>query len=253
MESEILTTSPPDQEARQETVSKPSPAVNSDSLRLRYEGRLAAAEGSQLVPPAGPLYRALKRAMDLFVSGFLLLLLFPLFLIIALAIVIDDRGPVLYRQKRVGHRGDLFNFWKFRSMVRNADSLKAELAKQNEAAGPIFKMQNDPRITRVGRFLRKYSLDELPQLLSVFLGSMTLIGPRPHLPSEVVHYSDREWLRMSVKPGLMCYREVSGRSKLTFEEWIETDLRYIREQSLAVDCRILLKALSAVLRGDGAC
>src|SRR5262249_39743823 len=137
-------------------------------------------------------------------------------------------------------------------MIRNAEALKEQLAEANEATGPIFKMRHDPRVTRVGRLLRKYSLDELPQFLNVLRGDMTLVGPRPHVPSEVARYTDAQRQRLSVQSGLICLREISGRSELTFEEWIDLDLEYIRNRSLQMDLRILLLAVPAVLSGRGA-
>lgn len=207
-----------------------------------------ACEGAT---PSG--YRYAKRALDLCVSAALLLLLAPLGALIALVIALDDGGPILYFQMRVGKHGRLFRFYKFRSMVRNADALKSRLSARNEAGGgPIFKMARDPRVTRVGRMLRKYSLDELPQLLNVLCGHMSLVGPRPHLPSEVAKYTERQKMRLQVEPGLICLREVSGRSRLSFDRWIETDLQYIEQRCFVTDLRILARAIPAVLKAEGA-
>ncbi|MBB6052701.1 sugar transferase [Armatimonas rosea] len=197
-------------------------------------------------------YEALKRGMDISFSFVALLLLFPLFVTISAIIFATDRGPIIYRQKRVGRGGRLFTFYKFRSMVTNADELKAKLAHQNEASGPIFKMKNDPRITPIGRILRKTSLDELPQLWSVLRGDMSLVGPRPHLQAEIDAYEGYPLERLSVIPGLICYREICGRSSLTFERWLELDLEYIQTRSLKTDLTILLKSVPAVLLGKGA-
>jgi len=197
-------------------------------------------------------YLTLKRALDLILTCLALLLLAPLLALIALGIALEDGGPVLFSQVRVGKHGRSFRFLKFRSMVRNAEALKDRLAAQNEACGPIFKIRDDPRVTRIGRWLRKSSLDELPQLFNVLRGELSLVGPRPHLPREVERYTDEQRRRLLVQPGIVCLREISGRSRLTFERWVELDLQYIEDQSLALDLRILLGVIPAVLRGDGA-
>ncbi len=197
-------------------------------------------------------YLVAKRLIDLTVSMILLVALFPLFAIIAILIFARDGGPVLFCQLRTGQNGRVFRFYKFRSMVVNAEAMKDKLAAQNEASGPIFKMKRDPRVTSVGRILRKYSLDELPQLVNVFLGDMSLVGPRPHLPREIAEYPEYPLMRLSVQPGLLCLREVQGRSNLTFAQWLESDLHYIRIRSLATDLSILLSVFRAVLLADGA-
>jgi lipopolysaccharide/colanic/teichoic acid biosynthesis glycosyltransferase len=194
----------------------------------------------------------LKRGMDIVFSLLAVTLLTPIFLLIALVIYLTDRGPIIYRQKRVGQNGHLFTFYKFRSMVVNADALKAQLATKNEASGPIFKIKNDPRITLVGRFLRKSSLDELPQFFNVLKGEMSLVGPRPHLQSEIDAYPDYPRERLTVVPGLICYREVTGRSGLTFERWLELDLDYVQTCSLRTDLTILLRSIPAILFAKGA-
>jgi len=204
------------------------------------------------VPLSVRAYLRLKRAGDFCMAALAVGLLSPVFALVALAVWAEDRGPVLYAQRRVGKDGRTFRFLKFRSMVTNADALKDRLADRNEAAGPIFKMRHDPRVTRVGRVLRRYSLDELPQLFSVLRGDMSLVGPRPHLPREVDSYLPHQRRRLSVQPGLLCLREVSGRSDLSFERWMELDLHYIDNRSALLDLRILCRALPAVLRGDGA-
>ena len=211
------------------------------------------AERADERPPASlRRYLRWKRVLDVILTSLLCLLLLPVFLLISLVIFLEDRGPILFWQMRVGKDGQTFRFYKFRSMVRNAEAIKAELVAHNEADGPIFKIKDDPRVTRVGRFLRRYSIDELPQLFSVLRGEMSLVGPRPHLPSEVALYTERQKKRLSVQPGLLCLREVCGRSLLTFERWIEMDMFYIEYRSLGTDLRILLCSLPAVLKGDGA-
>jgi lipopolysaccharide/colanic/teichoic acid biosynthesis glycosyltransferase len=201
---------------------------------------------------ANAVYLASKRIFDVIVACLALVALAPVFLLIALAIYITDPGPIFYAQTRVGRNGREFRFYKFRSMVKNAAALKAKLAEQNEANGPIFKMRNDPRVTRIGRILRRTSLDELPQFVNVLRGDMSLVGPRPHLPEEVKHYTPLQAERLSVEPGLVCLREITGRSELTFERWIETDLEYIANRSFKADLKILGGLVIAVLKGKGA-
>lgn len=202
----------------------------------------------------GPLSDRPKRFFDLLVVVSLLILLLPLLLVVAALIAAGDRGPVFYTQTRIGRNGRPFRFFKFRSMVMEADSdaVRARLAARNEASGPIFKMRRDPRVTPVGRVLRRYSLDELPQLYNVLKGDMSLVGPRPHRPCEVAQYLPEHQARLSVQPGLICLREVSGRSDLSFDRWLELDLEYIRHQSMITDLKILCRAVPAVLRGEGA-
>jgi len=194
----------------------------------------------------------LKRSADFIVSLIGIILISPLLLLIALMIKLDSKGPILIKQKRIGKNGASFHMLKFRSMVENAEQLKEALADLNEADGPVFKMKNDPRVTRVGRFLRKYSLDELPQLFNVLLGQMSLVGPRPPLPSEVEQYTDYHWRRFDVRPGITGLWQVSGRSDLPFEEWVKLDIYYIEHWSLSLEFKILLKTIPAVLKGDGA-
>ncbi len=200
-----------------------------------------------------PIYEFFKRAMDIVCSGLALLVLSPVFLIIAIA-VRSDGGPAFYSQERVGKNGKLFRIYKFRSMCVNADSpeMLAKLAALNEMDGPAFKIKNDPRITKVGRFIRRTSLDELPQLINIFIGDMTIVGPRPPLVSEVAQYTDYQRQRLLVKQGLTCYWQCSGRNNINFEEWVELDLKYIRERSLWTDIKIILMTVPAVLTGDGA-
>lgn len=200
-----------------------------------------------------PVYEFLKRTMDIVCSGLALLVLSPLFLILAIA-VRSDGGPAFYTQERVGKNGKLFRIYKFRSMCMNADSpeMLAKLAALNEMDGPAFKIKNDPRITKVGRFIRRTSLDELPQLINIFIGDMAIVGPRPPLVSEVAQYTDYQRQRLLVKQGLTCYWQCSGRNNINFQEWVELDLKYIRERSLWTDIKIIFMTIPAVLSGDGA-
>ena len=199
------------------------------------------------------LYEKTKRGMDCFLTGLGLVVLSPIFLLLALVIRLDSPGPVLFSQTRVGKNGVPFRCWKFRSMYTDAESRKAELAELNEMAGGVtFKMKRDPRITRVGRFIRKASIDELPQLWNVFAGDMSLVGPRPAVPAEVAQYSAHERRRLEVKPGITCIWQVSGRSDLPFDQQVELDIRYAEERSLRLDIELLLRTVPAVLFARGA-
>jgi exopolysaccharide biosynthesis polyprenyl glycosylphosphotransferase len=199
-----------------------------------------------------PVQYALKRLIDIAASGAALAVLSPLLILTALAIKITSPGPVLFRQTRVGLHGAHFSLFKFRSMVTDAEKLKAKLMKMNEQSGPVFKMKHDPRITGIGRFIRKYSIDELPQLINILRGDMTIVGPRPALPSEVAQYKVWQRRRLSVRPGLTCYWQVGGRNAIGFEEWMRLDLRYVDHWSLSVDMRLILQTFPVVLAGRGA-
>jgi exopolysaccharide biosynthesis polyprenyl glycosylphosphotransferase len=195
----------------------------------------------------------IKRLMDIIVSAVALILLSPIMLIIALLIYLQDGRPILYSWHVVGYNRKPIKSWKFRTMVRNADEIKKQLMKNNEMSGPVFKLTNDPRILPVGKFLRKYSLDELPQLFSVLKGDLSLVGPRPPLQYEFNEFDLWHRRKLSVKPGLTCLWQVSGRSKITdFNEWAKLDLEYIDNWSLLLDIKILLKTIPVVLLGKGA-
>ena len=194
----------------------------------------------------------LKRVLDVVVSIGALIALSPLMLITALAVKLDSPGPVFFKQTRVGKHGVTFGCYKFRSMYIDAEKRKAELAVQNEADGPIFKIKNDPRITRVGRLIRKLSVDELPQLINVLRGEMSLVGPRPPVPKEVAQYTVEQLHRLDAVPGITGLQQVSGRSDLNFKRWVELDLQYISEQSVWNDIKILLMTIPAVVTGRGA-
>ncbi|MER3413822.1 MAG: hypothetical protein C4341_06205 [Armatimonadota bacterium] len=197
-------------------------------------------------------YAFWKRVLDAVGSAGLVLLLSPVFLIIAVLVKATSSGPVIYRQVRVGREGQQFVFYKFRSMYKDADKRLQEVLDKNEKAGPIFKMKNDPRVTPVGRVLRKYSLDELPQLFNVLKGDMSLVGPRPPLPREVEQYDDRALQRLSVLPGITCLWQICGRSDTSFEDWLELDSLYVENMSFWLDLKILMKTPLSVVRGDGA-
>ncbi len=197
-------------------------------------------------------YLVVKRCMDLVAALGGLVLVSPILLASAVAIKLTSRGPVLFRQLRVGKNGKTFYMLKLRSMRNNAEASQAELMQYNETTGPVFKMRNDPRVTPVGRFIRKYSIDELPQLWHVVTGEMSLVGPRPPLPSEVEHYEDWHRRRLEIKPGLTCIWQVCGRSDTTFDEWMRMDMEYIEKRSLLLDIKLLLQTIPAVLGGRGA-
>ena len=194
----------------------------------------------------------LKGVLDRIAACFALLVLAPVMAAVALAIKLEDGGPVLFRQERVGKASGRFAMVKFRSMGVDADQRRAELEAMNEGAGPLFKLRSDPRITRVGAFIRRYSLDELPQLINVVIGDMSIVGPRPPLAAEVERYGMDARRRLLVKPGITGLWQINGRSDLTWEETVRLDLRYVENWSLMMDLVIVWKTLNAVLRGDGA-
>jgi exopolysaccharide biosynthesis polyprenyl glycosylphosphotransferase len=202
--------------------------------------------------PRDELLLFVRRVADVAVASIMLVILSPVFAAIALAITLSSRGPVLFRQTRCGLRGRPFTFLKFRSMQLDAERLKPALAPFNEMDGPAFKMTNDPRVTPLGRFLRRTSLDELPQLWNILRGDMSFVGPRPAVIEEVRQYEPWQRRRLSMQPGLTCLWQVSGRNELTFEEWMRLDLEYIDNWSLWLDVKIAVKTIPAVLRGRGA-
>ena len=230
------------------------PAAGFRFSRAEPQFKAATADGyiHYLTVRAKPVQRALKRAIDVVVSASALALLSPLLLVVAVLVKTTSRGPVLFRQPRVGQHGHRFNMLKFRSMVANAEELKARLSAHNEQKGPVFKMKGDPRITPIGRFIRKYSIDELPQLLNVLRGEMSLVGPRPPIPSEVAKYEAWQRRRLSVRPGLTCVWQVSGRNEISFEEWMYLDMQYIDHWSLQRDLELIAKTVPVVLTGRGA-
>ena len=197
-------------------------------------------------------YRAIKRLFDLSIAGLALLILSPFLLIVALLVKLTSSGPIFYPWHVVGRHGRPFRGFKFRTMVQNADELKTQLLRENEMNGPVFKMKDDPRITPVGRILRKYSIDELPQLWSVLMGDMSLVGPRPAFAAEYEKYEDWQRRRLSVTPGITCLWQVNGRNQIKdFDEWVRLDLEYIDHWSLWLDMRILFQTAIVVLRGTG--
>ncbi|MDI6810031.1 MAG: sugar transferase [Candidatus Eisenbacteria bacterium] len=193
-----------------------------------------------------------KRMLDVAASAVALILCIPVYLAIAIAVKLDSRGPVFYTSTRLGFKGKPFLFYKIRSMYEGAHESRKKLLHLNEVDGPVFKLSNDPRVTRVGAFLRKTSLDELPQLFNVLRGDMSLVGPRPPIPEEVEMYEPWERRRLDVKPGLTCLWQISGRSTLGFKEWMRLDIEYIRNQSFWTDIRLLIRTIPAVLSRRGA-
>jgi len=192
-----------------------------------------------------------KGTIDFFLSALILILITPFMLAIALAIKLDDGGPVFFKQTRVGRNGRLFKCLKYRTMVINAEELQEKMMDLNEQDGPVFKIRNDPRITRVGKFLRKTSLDELPQFINVIMGDMSIVGPRPPIPSEVKQYKRELNRRLSINPGITCTWQVSGRNKISFEKWMEMDMEYIDNWSLMLDFIIILKTFKVIFARDG--
>ena len=208
------------------------------------------AQEDIIVPNENKVYLFLKRLIDIVGSGLGILILIPVFLIIGILIKLEDpKGSVFFSQKRNGLNAKEFNMYKFRSMVHNAEDLLESLMSKNEMDGPVFKIKDDPRITKIGKFIRKTSLDELPQLFNVLKGDMSLVGPRPPIPREVIQYNKYQYQRLLVKPGITCYWQISGRNNIDFDEWVELDLKYIKERNLFKDIYIILMTLP-VLLGD---
>jgi lipopolysaccharide/colanic/teichoic acid biosynthesis glycosyltransferase len=225
---------------------------NSGDAVLELDPAQRVLEGQHGLLEARPWQLAVKRTIDVTVSILGLALLLPLLVLTVFALAVSSRGPILFRQQRVGRGGKTFTLYKFRSMYRDAHYVKPQLIDMNEVDGPVFKIREDPRITPVGRVLRRFSIDELPQLLNVIKGDMSLVGPRPPLPEECQHYGELERQRLAVSPGITGIWQVSGRSLIDFDTWIRMDLEYIRTWSLRGDLRILLRTIPAVLSGKGA-
>jgi len=194
----------------------------------------------------------IKRIIDIIISTVLLIILLPIFICIILLVKVTSKGPLIYKWHVIGKDGKPFTGYKFRTMILNADYLKTSLLKSNEMTGPVFKMKYDPRITKVGKFLRKYSLDELPQLWSVLKGEMSLVGPRPAGPKEWSQYEEWQKRKLSVTPGMTCLWQINGRNEVhEFDEWVKLDLEYIDNWSLWLDFKILLQTIPSVLKGSG--
>jgi lipopolysaccharide/colanic/teichoic acid biosynthesis glycosyltransferase len=197
--------------------------------------------------------QAIKRGLDIVLAAAGLVVLTPVFVVVALVVKLSSRGPVLYEWRALGHRGRPFVAYKFRTMVVGADARKVEYSAANEMSGPVFKLRRDPRVTPTGKWLRKFSIDELPQLWSVLKGDMSLVGPRPPLPEEFAQYEEWQCGKLAVKPGITCVWQVSGRSEISdFATWARLDLQYIRNWNLWLDFQLLLRTIPAVLSGRGA-
>jgi exopolysaccharide biosynthesis polyprenyl glycosylphosphotransferase len=196
--------------------------------------------------------QAIKRVLDIAISLTFLIPAAPVLLFIGLLVKLTSPGPVFFKQRRSGMNGRVFNMLKFRTMVKDADTMKGELMHLNEVSGPVFKIKNDPRITRLGRMLRKYSLDELPQFINVLKGDMSIVGPRPPIPSEVDDYDIWQRRRLSIRPGITCLWQVGGRNRLDFDNWVKLDLEYIDNWSWTLDFKIMLRTIPAVILGTGA-
>lgn len=204
-------------------------------------------------PNNGNIYIFLKRVIDIFISLCGLIVLFPIMVLVAVAIKVEDPyGPIFFSQNRCGKHPEVFKMYKFRSMYVNAEEKIKELQHLNEQSGPVFKIKNDPRITKVGKFIRKTSLDELPQLLNVLKGDMSIVGPRPAIPTEVEQYTKYQMQRLLVKPGITCIWQVSGRNRIGFEQWVEMDIEYIKTRNIWLDILLILKTIPALLGDDNA-
>lgn len=207
-------------------------------------------ELSKILERESKLYLFIKRSIDIICSLAGIIVLSPVFLIVAVLIKIEDpKGSIFFCQERNGQHPNTFKMYKFRSMVHNAEELLKDLQHKNEQTGPAFKMADDPRITKVGKFIRKTSLDELPQLFNILKGDMSLVGPRPPIPREVREYNSYQMQRLLVKPGLTCIWQVSGRNNIGFDEWVDMDLEYIKTRNLLLDIKLILKTVK-VLFGD---
>lgn len=199
-----------------------------------------------------PFYSFVKRAFDIFGSVLFLVIFFWIYIAVAIAIKLDDHGPVFYVSERIGKNGKPFRFYKFRSMKVDADQYLDEIKHMNEMKGDLFKIKDDPRITRIGRFIRRTSLDELPQMFNVLKGDMSFVGPRPPLPNEVANYTDEAFIKLSVIGGLTCYWQISGRSTIDFDGMVALDKKYVEERSFWTDIKILFGTIPAVIKGEGA-
>ena len=217
---------------------------------VRFDARIVPDSSHHLFAKPIPKW---KRALDVIGASAVLIAALPVMLAVAVAIKFSSRGPILFAQKRGGLGGKPFDLYKFRSMSVDAEARKAELMKFNERSGPVFKMTHDPRVTAIGRFIRKTSLDELPQLFNVLKGDMSLVGPRPLPKSEEKGYDHWHWRRLDVKPGLTCIWQVTCRHDKDFDRWVRLDLEYIENYSLLLDLKLLIQTIPAVLAQRGAC
>ena len=212
-----------------------------------------AIDFSEVLAKESIFYSITKRLIDIVGSLCGIILLSPLFLIVAILIKLEDpKGKVFFAQERNGKYPKTFKMYKFRSMVHNAEDLLKDLMDRNEQTGPVFKINDDPRITKVGKFIRKTSIDELPQLFNVLKGDMSLVGPRPPIPHEVDQYNSYQMQRLAVKPGLTCIWQVSGRNNIGFDEWVEMDIEYIKTRNLWLDIKLIFKTVGVLFGDDNA-
>ena len=212
-----------------------------------------AIDFSEVLAKESILYSITKRLIDIVGSLCGIILLSPLFLIVAILIKLEDpKGKVFFAQERNGRYPKTFKMYKFRSMVHNAEELLKDLMDRNEQTGPVFKINDDPRITKVGKFIRKTSIDELPQLFNVLKGDMSLVGPRPPIPHEVEQYNSYQMQRLAVNPGLTCIWQVSGRNNIGFDEWVEMDIEYIKTRNLWLDIKLIFKTVGVLFGDDNA-
>ncbi|MDT8716153.1 sugar transferase [Clostridium sp. 19966] len=211
--------------------------------------KVLTAENLEMAFQKNKVYFAIKRSLDIIGSILGIIILSPVFLITFIAIKATSDGPAFFSQERVGMNGHIFKMYKFRSMIEDAESLLDSIIDKNEMTGPMFKMKEDPRLTKIGKFLRKTSIDELPQLFNVLKGEMSLVGPRPNLPREVERFNEEYKIKLIAKPGLTCYWQVMGRSSIGFEEWMRLDMKYIRERNTLVDLKLIFRTV-LVFFGD---
>lgn len=197
-------------------------------------------------------YFILKRVIDITASVCGIVLLSPVLVVVSIAIKIESKGPIIFSQERVGQYGKKFKMYKFRSMVQDAEELLHKLKDKNEMSGPMFKMKDDPRITRIGKFIRKTSIDEIPQLFNVLKGDMSLVGPRPNLQKEVMRFTEFQKQKLLAKPGLTCYWQVMGRNNIDFEEWMKLDVKYIEERNTWIDIKLIFKTFFVLFGDDNA-
>lgn len=210
---------------------------------------LETVESDTVEVKTSKIYLFIKRIIDIMGALMGLILLSPLLLIVGILIKAESKGPIIFSQDRIGKNGKTFRMYKLRSMVANAEELKGTLMKENEMSGPMFKIKDDPRVTKIGRFIRKTSIDELPQLFNVLKGDMSLVGPRPSLPNEVLEFEPWMNKRLMVKPGLTCYWQVMGRNNIDFQQWMLLDIKYVETRSIIVDIKLIIKTFF-VLFGD---
>jgi exopolysaccharide biosynthesis polyprenyl glycosylphosphotransferase len=230
--------------------------VQAEALSCHSQPELLSFHGIPLLAYAparhSPELLSIKRVLDIVLAVIGITLAAPIMGVCALAVKLTSSGPIIFKQRRSGLNGRTFDMLKFRTMELGAEDRQKDLAPHNEAAGPVFKIERDPRVTRVGRFLRKWSLDELPQIFNVLRGDMSIVGPRPPIPSEVEQYDRWQRRRLSMRPGLTCLWQISGRHRIGFDDWMRLDLYYIDHWSLRLDFLILFRTISTVLGGTGA-